>query len=54
MIIKRRNIHMSEDIISKYFENSRAVLRVEHDSMVKKIKDEIDKMKNKALSKVPK
>ncbi len=54
MIIKRRNIHLSEDIISKYFENSRSVLRVEHDSMLNKIKDEIDKMRNKALSKVPK
>ena len=54
MITKRRITYMSEDIFSKYFENSRSVLRTEHDSMLKKVKDEIDKMKNKALSKVRK
>jgi hypothetical protein len=43
---------MTQDIISSHFENARAVLKSEHDSMVQKIKEEISKSKQRALSKI--
>jgi hypothetical protein len=43
---------MTDDITLRYFEKSRSILRSEHDSMLKKIKHEIDRMRSTALSKV--
>ena len=40
------------DDISSYFENAKAQLKSEHDSMAQRIKEEIDASKRKALSKV--
>jgi hypothetical protein len=40
------------DEISGYFEKAKAQLKSEHDSMVQKIKEEIDATKREALSKV--
>jgi hypothetical protein len=42
---------MTEEI-SNYFEKAKAQLKSEHDSMVQRIKEEIDASKRKALSKV--
>ena len=39
------------DEISSYFEKAKAQLKSEHDSMVQRIKEEIDASKRKALSK---
>ena len=43
---------MSDDIIASHFEKSRARLKVEHDSMVQKIKEEIQNSKKKTLTKI--
>jgi hypothetical protein len=43
---------MTQDILSSHFEKARAVLKSEHDSMVQKIKEEISKSKQRALSKI--
>jgi hypothetical protein len=40
------------DEISSYFEKAKAQLKAEHDSMMKKIKDDIVAIKRKALSKI--
>jgi hypothetical protein len=40
------------DEISGYFEKAKAQLKSEHDSMVQRIKEEIDATKREALSKV--
>jgi hypothetical protein len=40
------------DEISSYFEKAKAQLEAEHDSMVKKIRDDIAASKRKALSKI--
>ena len=40
------------DTISGYFENAKAQLKTEHDSMVQKIKDDISASRRKAISKV--
>jgi hypothetical protein len=42
---------MTEEI-SSYFEKAKTQLKVEHDSMVEKIKDDIAASKRKALSKI--
>jgi hypothetical protein len=42
---------MTEEI-SSHFEKAKAQLKSEHDSMVQRIKEEIDASKRKALSKV--
>jgi hypothetical protein len=42
---------MTEEI-SNYFGRANAQLKVEHDSMVQKIKDDIAASKRKALSKI--
>ncbi len=41
----------SANDISTYFEKSKADLKTEHESMIKKIKEEIAASKRKALSK---
>jgi hypothetical protein len=40
------------DEISSYFENAKARLKAEHDSMVQKLRDDIAASKRNALSKV--
>lgn len=40
------------DTTSEHFERSRAQLKAERDSMVQKIKDDVNASKRKALSKV--
>ena len=40
------------DEISGYFEKAKTQLKSEHDSMVKKIRDDIAASKRKALSKI--
>jgi hypothetical protein len=44
---------MTDDIIiASHFEKARARLKVEHDSMVQKIKEELQNSKKKTLSKI--
>lgn len=40
------------DEISSYFEKAKTQLKIEHDSMVEKIKDDIVACRRKALSKI--
>jgi hypothetical protein len=40
------------DEISSYFEKAKSQLKIEHDSMVEKIRDNIAKSKRNTLSKV--
>ena len=43
---------MTQDIIVSYFEKARSRLSKERDSMVSKIKEEIEESKRKTMSKV--
>ncbi|HZC20346.1 MAG TPA: hypothetical protein VE223_01760 [Nitrososphaeraceae archaeon] len=43
---------MTDDIIASHFEKARARLKTEHDSLVQKIKEEIQQSKKKTLSKI--